>query len=285
MCPQSSGRPTWKKPRRERWRTSSACLSEPELNFKAMPSLRSRHPASTARCAGIGPFARVDISKLMLEAKAARHAEHGLDRTDWVLARAESLAALGSDWPRLVNGLLGFARSVGWPRRPSGFRGGAGCPGLYLRSFYRRAGKGTDEKAGRESRSTAGSEVAFLDVFANYNDPLIGEAAVGTVLQHNGIEVYVPPRQVGCGISALNTQQPEAAPEAGLATFAYSPTSSARATASSAPSRPRRSALPGCQYPRRSRRRSSPPTPPNLPPISGNCTSPAGCGPTSSRSN
>ena len=42
----------------------------------------------------------------------------------------------------------------------------------------------------------------FVDIFANYNDPLIGEATVA-VLRHNGIEVYVPPRQVGCGMAAL----------------------------------------------------------------------------------
>ena len=43
----------------------------------------------------------------------------------------------------------------------------------------------------------------FIDIFAAYNDPLIAAAAVA-VLQHNGIEVYVPPRQVGCGAAALS---------------------------------------------------------------------------------
>jgi Fe-S oxidoreductase len=41
-----------------------------------------------------------------------------------------------------------------------------------------------------------------VDIFANYNDPMIGEA-VGTVLHHNGIEVYVPPGQRGCGMAPL----------------------------------------------------------------------------------
>src|SRR5262249_48614687 len=40
--------------------------------------------------------AHVNIPKLMLEAKALNVAEHGMDRSDWVLARTESLAALGS---------------------------------------------------------------------------------------------------------------------------------------------------------------------------------------------
>ena len=41
-----------------------------------------------------------------------------------------------------------------------------------------------------------------MDVFANYNDPLIAEAVVA-VLHHNGIEVYVPPGQSGCGMAPL----------------------------------------------------------------------------------
>ena len=42
--------------------------------------------------------AHVNIPKLMLEAKAANVAEHGLDRTDWVLARTESFARVVFVW-------------------------------------------------------------------------------------------------------------------------------------------------------------------------------------------
>src|SRR5438132_7579436 len=51
--------------------------------------------------------AHVNIPKLMLEAKAAHIAEHGLDRTDWVLARTELFARLGSAVAPLANALLG----------------------------------------------------------------------------------------------------------------------------------------------------------------------------------
>jgi Fe-S oxidoreductase len=53
----------------------------------------------------------------------------------------------------------------------------------------------------------------FVDVFAGYNDPLIGRAAVA-VLQHQGVEVYVPPRQAGCGIAALAVGDIDTAREA-----------------------------------------------------------------------
>jgi Fe-S oxidoreductase len=52
----------------------------------------------------------------------------------------------------------------------------------------------------------------FVDVFANYNDPTIGEATVA-VLRHHGVEVYVPPRQVGCGIAPLSVGDVETARE------------------------------------------------------------------------
>jgi Fe-S oxidoreductase len=45
--------------------------------------------------------------------------------------------------------------------------------------------------------------VAYLvDTHTDLVDPLVGEAAVA-VLKHNGVEVYVPPRQRGVGTAAL----------------------------------------------------------------------------------
>ena len=74
----------------------------------ARPTRCARWPtcASIARCAPVECPAHVNIPKLMLEAKAANVAEHGLDRTDWVLARTEMFARLGSAFAPLVNALL-----------------------------------------------------------------------------------------------------------------------------------------------------------------------------------
>lgn len=172
--------------------------------------------------------ARVDVSKLMLEAKAARHAEHGLTRTDWVLARAESLAAAGSNFAPLVNGLLA-QRSVRWlVEKVLGVSARRRLPAFTFRTFFRRArGMGLTRKRGSRSAESAASSIRipasafkvpkvayFVDVFANYNDPLIGEAAVA-VLRHNGVEVYVPPRQVGCGMAPLAQGDVETARELG----------------------------------------------------------------------
>jgi FAD/FMN-containing dehydrogenase/Fe-S oxidoreductase len=171
--------------------------------------------------------ARVDVSKLMLEAKAARHAANGLERADWVFARAEWLAAAGSNFAPLVNGLL-TRQSVRWlAEKLFGVSRSRRLPAFALSTFFRLArGQGLTRKSTTLTQNSLFSsspethhfnhpaKVAyFVDTFANYNDPLIGAAAVA-VLRHNGVEVYVPPRQIGCGMPALAEGDVETAREA-----------------------------------------------------------------------
>jgi FAD/FMN-containing dehydrogenase/Fe-S oxidoreductase len=177
--------------------------------------------------------ARVDVPKMMLEAKAVHQAEHGLDRDDWILARTESFAAIGSHFAPLVNGLLGRL-SVRWLlEKVFGVSRNRRLPAFALRNFFRHArGAGLTKKCGirnaeRGLENTGSAfripssafriqKVAyFVDVFAAYNDPLIGEATVA-VLRHNGVEVYVPPRQVGCGMAPLAVGDAETAREAAV---------------------------------------------------------------------
>ena len=82
-------------------------------------------------------------------------------------------------------------------------------PAFTKRSFLRRA-----QRRGwtRKPRSARPRVAYFVDVFANYNDPGIAEAVVA-VLHHNGIEVYVPPGQVGCGMAPLAAGDVETARE------------------------------------------------------------------------
>ena len=162
--------------------------------------------------------ARVNIPKLMLETKAAIAAEEGLERDDWFLARAEGFATFASNFAPFVNGLLG-RRSIRWVmERVFGLSRRRRLPAFALSNFFRRSrGLGLTRKEplgqapSRDSRRN--SKVAyFVDVFAGYNDPLIGMATV-EVLRHNGIQVYVPPRQVGCGMAALAVGDVETARE------------------------------------------------------------------------
>jgi FAD/FMN-containing dehydrogenase/Fe-S oxidoreductase len=172
----------------------------------------ARHCVNCKMCRDECP-AHVNIPKLMLEAKAARQADHGLDRADWLLARTESLASLGSNFAPLVNGLLSRPSMRWMLEKTLGLSRRRRLPAFALRNFYRRArGQGLTRK---RPNGTANRVAYFVDVFANYNDPLIGEATVA-VLQHNGIEVFVPARQVGCGASPLAVGDIETAREAAI---------------------------------------------------------------------
>jgi FAD/FMN-containing dehydrogenase/Fe-S oxidoreductase len=143
--------------------------------------------------------AHIQVPKLMLEAKAAHVAEHGLDRHHWVLARTESFAWLGSAFAPVVNAFLGSPVARWVLEKLFGISRHRRLPAFTARSFLRRARhRGWD----RKPRSSRPRVAYFADVFANYIDPSIAEAVVA-VLHHNGHEVYVPPGQRSCGMAPL----------------------------------------------------------------------------------
>jgi Fe-S oxidoreductase len=149
--------------------------------------------------------AHVNIPKLMLEAKAANVAEHGLDRKDWFFARTEGFAYWGSAFALLLNAGL-RSRAVRWLlEKLFGLSSRRRLPRFALRPFLRLARRRGWTRPANPTASPPGipTKVAyFVDVFANYNDPLLAEAVVA-VLRHNDLEVYVPPGQRGCGMAAL----------------------------------------------------------------------------------
>jgi FAD/FMN-containing dehydrogenase/Fe-S oxidoreductase len=149
-------------------------------------------------CASECP-AHVNIPKLMLEAKAANVAEYGLDRTDWTMARAESLARLCSAFASLANALFANAGARWLLERILGVSRQRRLPAFASQSFLRKA----ERRGLTRRRRPGGPRVAyFVDIFANYNDPTIAEAVVA-VLRHQGIEVHVPANQLGCGMAPL----------------------------------------------------------------------------------
>jgi FAD/FMN-containing dehydrogenase/Fe-S oxidoreductase len=153
--------------------------------------------------------AHVNIPKLMLEAKIANTTEHGLDRTDWTLSRTEEFVALASTFAGLANAALAN-RALRWLlEKILGVSRKRCLPAFNGRSFLRRAARRgwTRRPRGRRPRVAY-----FVDIFANYNDPQLAEAVVA-VLHHNGLEVYVPPDQRGCGMAPLAYGDVEAARE------------------------------------------------------------------------
>ncbi|WP_439625674.1 FAD-linked oxidase C-terminal domain-containing protein [Gemmata sp.] len=159
--------------------------------------------------------ARVNVPKLMIETKAALHAEHGLGWNEWAQARMEGLSVLGSNFAPVVNTLLGRLGARWVLEKLLGVSRHRRLPAFTLRNFFRRArGAGLSKKRGTGPRPEFrnGRVAYFVDVYAAYTDPAIAEATVA-VLHHNGVEVYVPPRQVGCGMGALAVGDLETARE------------------------------------------------------------------------
>ena len=144
--------------------------------------------------------AGVNVAKLIRDLRASYVARHGLSPTEWGISRAELVSRLGSTLAPLANLLLDIA-SVRWLMdKFGGIDRRRRMPAFAARSFVRR----TRHTRRREPTPTPTPRVAyFVDLFANYNDPELGDAVVA-VLEHNGVEVHVPPRQKGCGMPLLS---------------------------------------------------------------------------------
>lgn len=149
-------------------------------------------------CASECP-ARLDIPRLMLEAKAANVAEHGMDRSDWFFARLEHVLRWGSGVSFLANLALRGRTSRWLLDKLFGLSPRRRLPKLSSRTFLARA-----KRRGwtRRPNGTKPVVLYFVDVYANYVEPQIAEATVA-VLEHHGFDVYIPAEQRGSGMEAL----------------------------------------------------------------------------------
>ncbi len=142
----------------------------------------------------------VDVSSLMLEAKAAYVENHGLRTSDWVFSRIEMWARLGSQFPILTNFLL-TRRSSRWLlERLLGVSRHRILPRVRRTPFTRRAARMGLTTA--RPQKPGPRVVYFVDVYANYYDQELAEAVVA-VLQQAGVNVFVPSRQRSSGMASL----------------------------------------------------------------------------------
>ncbi len=144
--------------------------------------------------------AKVDIPKLMLEGKGAYVAAHGLAFSDWAMTRIDLLAVLGSRIRYLVNWAIGNRQMRWLLEKTLGIAQGRRLPLLARRSFIRRAAR---RRLTRPTKRAGHKVVYFLDTYANYFDPQLAQALV-SVLEHNGVAVYVPPEQKQAGVPAIS---------------------------------------------------------------------------------
>ena len=143
--------------------------------------------------------ATVNIPKLVNEIKGQYVATNGLPLSDLLLCRIDALAPLLSRVPWTVNHLLRNGPVRWLLERTLGLSRARQLPPLAGRTFLRLAAR---RRWTRPVRQSGPKVVYFVDYFANYHDPDLGRALV-EVLQHNGVGVYVPPRQVPSGITRI----------------------------------------------------------------------------------
>jgi len=135
--------------------------------------------------------ANVDIPKLMLEAKAAYVSTNGERLHDWLLTRVDTLCAVGSRFSRVANWAVGNRVGRWLIEKLLGIAQGRKLPRFARRPFLQQA---ADRRLNRPQRSSTEKVLYFVDTYANYCDTQLADSFLA-VLEHNGIEAYVPDSQ------------------------------------------------------------------------------------------
>ncbi len=142
----------------------------------------------------------VDVSTLMLEAKAAYVENHGLPPADWAFSRIELWARIASRLPILSNAFLANRPARWLTERLFGLSRLRCLPRVHRTPFTRRAAR---LGLTRPKPQEPGPRVLyFVDLYANYFDQDLAESIVG-VLRHAGVNVFVPTAQRDSGMPAL----------------------------------------------------------------------------------
>ncbi|MEC7717035.1 MAG: anaerobic glycerol-3-phosphate dehydrogenase subunit C [Planctomycetota bacterium] len=144
--------------------------------------------------------ASVDIPKLMMEAKSQYVDQNGFTLSDWFLARIDLFFAIGSRFHSATN-WMAEKRWVRWLlEKTLGIAQVRPFPRFEKRSFIRQAAK---QGLGVPSRRQGRRVVYFVDTFANWCDTELAWSVV-KVLEHQGIDVYVPSKQLPSGMSLVS---------------------------------------------------------------------------------
>ena len=152
----------------------------------------------------------VDIPQMMIEAKGSYVASNGIDRPNWLLARAHSLSTAASRFSLLANSLISN-RSGRWLlERVFGIARQRKLPRLARRPFLKSLPRGLKEPPASAARTRP--VVYFVDYFANHHDPELARAFLA-ILSHNGIPIHVPAQQRASGMAMVCAGELDAARE------------------------------------------------------------------------
>ena len=154
--------------------------------------------------------AGVDIPAIVMQLKAAQVAAGGLRWTPWLLSRADTLSAIGGAVRPLANAAIANPQARWLLEKLVGVARGRKLPPFAGNQFMRWAAR---RGLTRPSRRSGPRVLYFLDTFARRHDPLLAQSFV-TVLERNGIGVFVDPRQVAAGMPLVSEGDLDAARKA-----------------------------------------------------------------------
>lgn len=143
--------------------------------------------------------AHTDIPGLMRESKGAYVSAHGLSQADWLMTRLDLLGLFGGLLGPVARWAVGNRQMRWFMEKMLGIAQGRKLPRVTSRPFLRRAAR---RRLTRPSRGSGQKVAYFVDTYANYYDPQLALAIV-SVLNHNGVSVYVPPRQKQAGMPSI----------------------------------------------------------------------------------
>lgn len=144
--------------------------------------------------------ASVDIPKLMAEAKSQHYLLTGLSFNEWLINRIDWICAFGSRFRLISNWATGNNTARWIIEKIFGIAQGRKLPRFSSRNFLRGAQK---KQLTKPTRKPGRKVVYFVDLYANWIDVQLAEAFIN-VMQHNGVEVFVPPDQQFSGLSFIS---------------------------------------------------------------------------------
>ena len=143
--------------------------------------------------------ASVDVPGMMAEVKAGYVATNGLSGYDQMMLRLGAMANLGAYLPRITNWLLGNPQFRWLLEKFVGIAAGRKLPRIARTPFSRLARR---MRLTRSNRNVGRKVAYFVDAYAEQHDVQLPQALVA-VMDHNGVEVFVPEAQKPSGMTPL----------------------------------------------------------------------------------
>ena len=202
MCPRYRENPSEEASPRAKADVMAALLSG-ALDPKSLSGDAVRAVADTCfnchRCSS-DCAAGVDIPAIVMELKAAHYATNATRLAPWLLSRIDSVLAVAGACGPLTNWALDNPQARWLMEKTIGIARGRKLPlvsgGQLMRWAARRG-------LTRPSRRSGPRVLYFLDIYARRHDPLLAQSFV-SVLERNGIGVFIDPRQMPAGMPQVS---------------------------------------------------------------------------------